>query len=107
MSLILSGATIADVWKQANFRDGWGVIGSGILLRLGVLPVLFLTIVAIGPFDLALDRVIAIQAAMPAAVFPIILAKHYGGDAPTAVRIVLTTHLACLLTCPLWLTIAL
>ncbi len=107
LSLILSGATIADVWRQANFREGWGVIGSGVLIRLGVLPVLFIVIAAIMPFETPLHRVIIIQASMPAAVFPIILSRHYGGDAPTAVRIVLATHIASLLTCPLWLAIGL
>lgn len=107
LSLLLSGATIADVWRDANFREGWGVIGSGLLIRLGVLPVLFLILIWVLPFESALDRVIAVQASMPAAIFPIILARHFGGDAPTAVRIVLTTHLFCLLTCPVWLAVGL
>lgn len=105
LSLLLSGATIADVWRDANFREGWGVIGSGLLIRLGVLPVLFLVIAWGLPFETALERVIVVQASMPAAIFPIILARHYGGDAPTAVRIVITTHLFCLLTCPIWLAV--
>lgn len=107
LSLLLSGATIADVWRDANFREGWGVIGSGLLIRLGVLPLLFLGMVWGVAFETALERVIVVQASMPAAIFPIILARHYGGDAPTAVRIVLTTHLFCLLTCPVWLAIGL
>ncbi len=107
LSLLLSGATIADVWREASFKQGWGVLGSSAILRLGVLPALFIAIAAILPFNPALKNVIAIQAAMPAAVFPIILSRHYGGDAPTAVRVVLITHFVGLVTAPIWLAIGL
>ena len=50
-----------------------------------------------------MKRVITIHAAMSAAVFPIVMAKHYGGDPATALRIVLGTSLAGLITIPLWL----
>jgi predicted permease len=40
---------------------------------------------------------------MPAAVFPIIMARHYGGDPPTALRVVMSTSAASILTIPLWL----
>jgi predicted permease len=42
---------------------------------------------------------------MPAAVFPIMLARHYGGDAATAIRIVIVTSLLGFLTIPFWLRI--
>jgi predicted permease len=41
-----------------------------------------------------------IQAAMPAAVFPIILTKQYGGDTETAVRIVIITTLISIISIP-------
>jgi hypothetical protein len=44
-----------------------------------------------------------VQAAMPSAMFPVILAKHYGGDPATALRIVLITSALGLITIPLWL----
>ena len=44
-----------------------------------------------------------LEAAMPAAVFPIVMAKHYGGDPATAVRVVVATSLVGLLTIPLWI----
>ena len=45
------------------------------------------------------------QAAMSAAVFPIVMAKHYGGDPATALRVVLGTSLVGLVTIPLWLRV--
>ena len=47
------------------------------------------------------------HAAMPAAVFPIIMARHYGGHAPTALRIVIGTTVIGLLTIPLWIKLGL
>ena len=44
-----------------------------------------------------------IQAAMPCAVVPVILAKHYGGDPAMALRIILCTSTAGLLTIPWWI----
>ena len=58
---------------------------------------------ALLPLPLELRRVLVLQAAMPAAMFPVVMAKYYGGDPATAVRIVLATSLAALLTIPLWL----
>jgi malate permease and related proteins len=52
-----------------------------------------------------LRRVLYIQAAMPSAVFPIILARHYGGDPATAVRVVVATSVLGLITIPLWLAL--
>ena len=44
---------------------------------------------------------------MPAAVFPIVLARHYAGDPATAVRVVIGTSLLGFLTMPLWLRLGL
>ena len=53
------------------------------------------------------QRRITIQAAMPAAVFPIILARHYNGHPLTAVQVVIFTTLGSILTMPLIISLAL
>ena len=55
------------------------------------------------PFSTEIKRVLVVQAAMPAGVFPIVLARMYGGDPATAVRIVAGTTLLSLVTIPLWI----
>ena len=55
------------------------------------------------PLDPALRSVLVVQSAMPSAVFPVVLAKMHGGDMPTALRIVLATSIASLITIPIWL----
>jgi predicted permease len=51
--------------------------------------------------------VLVVQAAMPAAVFPIVLARHYGGQPLVAVQVVLATTALGLLVIPLWLSLGL
>ena len=106
--LLLTGATMADAAGAAKLHRGGGPMLAAALLRLGLLPILFLALASVLPPALGmtpdLRRVVAIQAAMPCAVFPVVLTRHYGGDVPTAVRVVLFTSILGLLTIPLWLT---
>lgn len=103
MALLLVGATLADQIRGAKIADAWGAIGMGVLLRLGVLPAMFLVLAWGIPASVELKNVIAIEAAMPSALFPIIMSRHYGGHPPTALRIVLGTGLLSLATTPAWL----
>lgn len=106
LSLLLTGATIADVWRDTDLSEGWGTTTLACVIRLGILPALFFAVAFLSR-DQSLHRVIIIQAAMPAAIFPIVLARHYAGDAPTAVRVVIGTQIVSLSTIPLWLSIGL
>jgi hypothetical protein len=40
---------------------------------------------------------------MPSAVLPIVITKHYGGDARVALQVALGTSLLGLATIPLWI----
>ena len=103
MGLILVGATMADHLHEFHSARGWRVIALSCLIRLGIAPVLFLVLAKFLPCSDQLKRVIVVQAAMPAATFPIVMAKHYNGDPPTALRILLATSILGLLTIPLWI----
>lgn len=103
MSLILAGATIADHVGDFRARHGRAVIGWAVVLRLGVLPVCFLALAWVLPASVELERVIVLQAAMTSAVFPIVMARHYGGDPATAVRVTLATSVLGIVTIPLWI----
>ena len=103
MALILIGAIVADYLGEFHSAETWRVIGAAILLRLLALPILFLLLAKYLPASNELKRVIVLEAAMPAAVFPILMARHYGGDPPTALRVVIGTSIVGLLTIPLWI----
>ena len=103
LGLLVTGAMLADHATPQVLRSGWSVTAWGILMRLGVLPGCILLAAVFLPLDPDLQAVLVVQAAMPSAVFPAVLAKLYGGDVPTALRVILGTSLLGLLGIPLWL----
>ena len=103
MGLILTGATFCDQARHVSMRGSARDSIGACLLRLGILPLLMLAAARWLPCPVELRRVMLIQAAMPCAVIPVILAKHYGGDPAMALRIILCTSAAGLLTIPWWI----
>lgn len=103
MGLILVGATMADHMHEFHSAHGWRIIASGCVIRLGLAPILFMLLAKFLPCSAELKRVIIVQGAMPAATFPIIMAKHYDGDPPTALRVLIVTSIVGLVTIPLWI----
>lgn len=105
VALLLIGATICDHFAELKFfRHGPVILGSSVL-RLAVFPVLMLVVAMALPSNMVdLRRVLALEAAMPAAVFPIVLARHYHGDTHTAVRVVIGSSILSLLTMPIWIS---
>ena len=104
LGILLAGASIADLLEEKGLFRSWRVPAGALALRLGLLPALFLlTGMALPGLSPELRQVIVIQAAMPAGIFPIVLARHYGGSPRVAIEIVLATTAACLLTMPLWI----
>ena len=111
LSILLVGATITDQLKPGNnrtsFRDVVKVIGWGCFVRILFVPAIFILLAVYLPCSQELKQVIVVQSAMPSAVFSIILARMYGGDPPTAIRIVLATSVVSLVTVPLWISLGL
>tara|TARA_R110002049_G_scaffold72490_5_gene187326 strand:+ start:3999 stop:5051 length:1053 start_codon:yes stop_codon:yes gene_type:complete len=114
MGLLLSGAIIIDFIRDATWAGSIRVVLSGILLRQGIFPALMLVVGAglMGATfadepdaNANLRVVVMLQAAMPAAVFPIVLVRMYDRDTTTALRVVLPTSLAGIVLIPLWLGI--
>lgn len=103
LALLLIGATLFEyVSKPSTLFDTRVAFGS-CAVRLVVLPVLFLLIARYLPCPVDLKRVIIVQAAMPAGVLSLVIAKHYGGQPLTAVRVVIATTVVGLGVIPLWL----
>jgi predicted permease len=103
MGLILIGATMADHLHEFYCRSGWRSIVVSCLLRCALLPVLFLLLAKYLPCSVELKRVIVVQAAMPTATFTLVMARHYGGDAVTALRILVATSVVGLISIPFWI----
>ena len=104
VALLLTGATLADLFLQSHRPRTPGIVAlGGCVLRLLILPVLMLLMAKLVPGPVELKRILVVQAAMPAAMLPLVIAKHYGGDPDTAMQVVLSTTIVGLLTIPLWI----
>ena len=107
VSLLMIGMTIGN---HVNTRPAWRsmrIVIPACILRLLILPILMLTLALFLPISIELKRVIALQVAMPSAVFPIVLTAHYDSDEKTAMRVVIATSLLSIVTMPLWLSFGL
>ena len=104
LSVVLVGASIYDLIGIERFR--WKVALTSPLLRLGVLPFIFLIVARWLPLSTEVKKIVCVQAAMPSAVFTIFISRHYGGHPATAVLVVLSTTLVSLVATPLLLGFA-
>ncbi len=103
LGLIMTGVNLANYLNQPRELFDRKVSFAAMALRLGVLPILILSLAKYLPCSLELKRVLVVQAAMPTAVIPIIISKLYGGHPRTAVQIVLGTTALGIFVIPLWL----
>lgn len=107
LGLLLIGATLMEYFSRPRELFGTRVTLASSMLRLGVLPVLFLLMAKFLPCSGDLKRVIIVQAAMPAGILPLVIAKHYGGRPLTAVQVVIGTTVLGVFLIPLWLRLGL
>ena len=103
VAIFITGAVIMDLIGRE--KPTWRASLGGIFLRLMIIPAIMLTAAKFLPAPLALKQVLVVQAAMPAALTPILLAKLYAGRPAIAVEIVIATTIFSLITLPIILMI--
>ncbi len=117
MALLMIGALMHDAWAQGRSdpshtaRDAWATALGGSVLRLGLLPLVFVATAAALPWIFVgtaaqaqpLRTVLVLHAAMPSAIFPVVIARFYGGDPAVAARVAVATSILSLVTMPLWI----
>lgn len=98
LAIILTGASMIDL----AFREkpSTRIILGSALVRLALAPAVILCAAKFLPLATELRQVLVVQAAMPAAMSPILLAKMYGGKPGVAVQVVIATTILSLLTLP-------
>jgi hypothetical protein len=104
VALLLVGATAADHLREARGRRDAASLVTASVLRLALVPLVLVAAALLLPLSLELRRVLLVQAAMPSAMFPVVLSRYHDGDPPTALRVMLATSLVALVTTPLWLS---
>lgn len=106
VSLLLVGVSLAGVVMSGKWLSGWRIPVGAITVRFLVMPIFFLLAARLLSFSQPLMLIMLVEAAMPAAVFPIVIAKHFGGKPAVAVEIVVFTTVASLALTPAILTLA-
>jgi malate permease and related proteins len=107
VGLIAIGSTLSESLRQPAQLFSKRVTPAACALRLVLFPAMFLGLAKVLPVSLELKRVMMVEAAMPAGVIPILIARHYGGKPLTAVQVVIGTTVVGLVAIPLWLRIGL
>ena len=102
MGLMLIGAAMYDHLHELNLKKYIKWVGMSCLLRLGILPALFVLAAATLPILPELKAALVVEAAMPCGIFPMLIARHYGGSGNTALQLILGTTFLSVITIPLW-----
>jgi len=102
--LLLCGVTLETYLKDPRQLFDATTTPVACIIRLGVLPAVFLLMARYGPVPLELKRVLVVQAAMPSGMMPLVLARHYGGRPLIAAQIIVGTTLLGVLVIPWWLS---
>jgi predicted permease len=102
MGLMLIGAAMYDHLHELNLKKYIKWVGMACLLRLGILPALYIVAAAMLPIIPELKAALVVEAAMPCGIFPMLIARHYGGSGNTALQLILGTTFLSVITIPLW-----
>ena len=105
LGLLLSGAIIVNYFHEAEWQGAFRTVVASIVLRQALFPAIMLGATMLWISDVDLQHVMLLQAAMPAAVFPIVMVRLFERDTGTALRVVLSTSLAGVVLIPLWMAI--
>ncbi len=103
-SALICGSRIAMLHPGKLFSP---LMAGTCALRLVVIPGLCIAGLSLMPLPVEVRRVLILIAVMPAAMASVTLAEAYGGDADFSAAAILSSHVVCLLTIPLWLAVAL
>ena len=103
LAILITGCTIMDLVIAE--KPTWKIIIGSTLVRLVLTPLAFLAAAKFLPIATELRQIIVVQAAMPAAMTPIMLARMYGGRPAIAVQVVVFTTAFSLLSLPWIITL--
>jgi predicted permease len=107
LGLLASGAALNEfLGKPSDLYDARVSLG-GIVLRLGLLPLAFLALAKWAPVSTELKHVLVVEAAMPAGMLPLVIARYYGGQPLVVAQVILSTTLVGIALIPLWIRLGL
>jgi malate permease and related proteins len=102
LAIFITGCAMADLIGEEKLN--WKVISSSAVARLILTPIGILCVAKFSPIPTELRQILVVQAAMPAGMSAIMIARLYGGRPAVAVQIVIATTILSFLTLP-WMII--
>ena len=106
IAVMLVGATLCGILQREKWQPDWRVILASPILRFAILPAMILLVASFITFSDELRLVLAVQAAMPTGIFPIVLSKHFGGKPSVAIQVALLSSALSIVLTPLLLSLA-
>ncbi|MDP0495182.1 MAG: AEC family transporter [Verrucomicrobiota bacterium JB024] len=103
IGIFIIGVAFCELAGESGAKLRPAVVTGTILMRHALLPALMLGTAWLIPFSPSVRDVILVHAAMPCGIFPVVLAKHYGGSANLAFQAAATSNLLGMVTIPLWI----
>jgi len=100
ISAIICGARMASL--QVDHLFSRPMLGM-VCMRLFAIPALAIVLLPLLPLTRSVQQVLMVIAVQPCAMASVSMAELYKADARFASATVLVTHVACLLTMPIWL----
>jgi malate permease and related proteins len=98
LAILITGCSMMDL--AGAEKPSWRIVAGSALVRLALAPFAIICAAKFLPIATELKQVLVVQAAMPAALTPILLARIYGGRPAVAVQVVIGTTVLSLLTLP-------
>ena len=105
---MLIGGSFYDLIQNFRFSQGFKVEISSLAVRNFLFPSVIFIFLLYTNLPTGMDfmrQVLIVQAAMPAGIFAIVIVGNYSGDQETAMRTILTTMIAGIVTLPFWLIV--
>ncbi len=111
LSILMVGATFSEHFHRNEITQRWKttlkIAWCSCLIRSVIMPAIFILLAVMIPCTLEIKRVLVVHGAMGSAIFPMVLAKHYGGDPKTAFDTILSNTFLSIITLPLWVAVGL
>lgn len=101
MAIFMIGATMSKFFTKNILEHVFRVAFASTFARIVLLAAIMLVVAKFAPVSDDLKRLLVVQAAMPAAVYPIVLSRLFGGQPEVAIKVVLATSFVSLITSPL------
>ena len=98
VAVFITGCSMIDL--VGSEKPTWKIVIGSSLVRLVLTPFAILSAAKFLPISTELRQVLVVQAAMPAGMTSILLARIYGGRPAIAVQIVVATTVLSLITLP-------